>query len=103
MIEVGSARAAFLSADPTANARGETASLLLVCNEAQDVDPAWWHAVFAPMAASTGAPTVFLGTPWTPDTLLALELEAKDGIRRVFRVAWEEVAESVPAYGRLGL
>ena len=105
VLELGRARAAFLSADPTANARGETADLLLVCNEAQDVEADRWDAVFAPMAASTGARAVFLGTPWTPDTLLARqtryarELEARDGRRHVFRVDWREVAASVPEYG----
>jgi hypothetical protein len=104
-VVVGRARCAFLSAAPGANARGETASLLLVCNEAQDVDPARWDAVFDPMAASTNATTVFLGTVWTPRTLLARQvrhlhaLEAEDGKQRVFRVTWERVTQDVPAYG----
>jgi hypothetical protein len=57
------------------------------------------------MAASTNATTVFFGTPWSSDGLLAREmrhcreLEARDGRRRLFRVAWEEVAAELPAYG----
>jgi len=39
IVTVGRASARFLSAGPLANVRGETASLLLVCNEAQDR----WH------------------------------------------------------------
>src|SRR5207248_9743455 len=48
---------------------------------------------------------VFSGTVWTSRTLLARQMaylaeqERKDGLRRVFKVAWEEVAQAVPAYG----
>ena len=99
------ATCAFASANPTAQARGETATLLLGCNEAQDVLPARWDAVFDPMGASANATQVFSGTVWTSRTLLARqmaylgELERKDGVRRVFKVGWEEVARYVPKYG----
>jgi len=102
---VGRASARFLSAGPLANVRGETASLLLVCNEAQDVDPDRWDAAFDPMAASTNATTVFSGTVWSDRTLLARqmrhlrELERADGVRRVFMVPWTRVAADLPAYG----
>ena len=104
-ISVGRATARFLSAGPQANARGQTADLLLVANEAQDIDPDVWDAVFDPMAASTNAPTLFLGTVWSASTLLARqtrflrEWAARDGRERVFLVPWEEVAREVPAYG----
>ena len=49
---------AFVSAAPGANARGQTADVLLVANEAQDILPDTWDAVFDPMAASTNAPTL---------------------------------------------
>jgi hypothetical protein len=105
IVAVGKAEARFLSAAPTANVRGETASLLLVANEAQDIEPGRWDAVFDPMAASTNATTLFLGTVWTSNTLLARQmrhlraLEAQDGLQRVFLVDWREVARFVPAYG----
>lgn len=104
-VSVGKALCSFVSAAPGAGARGQTASLLLVCNEAQDVPPERWDAVFDPMAASTNATTVFLGTAWTARTLLARqmrylrELEERDGERRVLRVTWQRVAQDVPAYG----
>ena len=104
-VTLGRASARFLSAAPGANARGQTASLLLVANEAQDIRPDVWDAVFDPMAASTNATTLFLGTVWSHDRLLArqmrhlAELEAADGAQRVWRVPWERVAEDVPAYG----
>ena len=104
-VAVGKASARFISASPTANARGQTADLLLVANEAQDIRPEVWDAVFDPMAASTNATTLFLGTVWSRETLLARqmrhleELEATDGIKRLFRVNWETVAAIVPAYG----
>jgi hypothetical protein len=88
-LSVGRASCGFLSAAPTAQARGETASLLMVCNEAQDVAPDRWDAVFDPMGAACHATQVFSGTVWTSHTLLARqiaylsELERKDGLRRV--------------------
>ncbi len=104
-VVVGKAAARFLSAAPGANARGQTADLLLVANEAQDIRADVWDAVFDPMAASTNATTLFLGTVWSRDTLLSRqmrhfeELERQDGIRRVWRITWEEVARDLPAYG----
>src|SRR5690606_13607793 len=44
-VQVGQATARFLSASPQANARGQTADLLLVANEAQDIAPDVWDAV----------------------------------------------------------
>jgi hypothetical protein len=84
-LALGKATCGFLSAYPHAQARGETATLMLVCNEAQDVLPARWDAVFDPMGASAHATQVFSGTVWTSKTLLARqmaylgELERKDG------------------------
>jgi hypothetical protein len=57
------------------------------------------------MAASTNATTLFLGTAWDRTGLLhrqmthLAELEARDGVRRVFRVPWREVEPELPAYG----
>jgi hypothetical protein len=104
-VRVGRAVCSFLSANPLAQARGETASLLLACNEAQEVAPGRWDAVFDPMGVAFHATQVFAGTVWTSTTLLARqmaylsELERKDGVRRVFKVGWEEVARCVPRYG----
>ena len=105
IVEVGNATARFLSADPDANVRGQTADLLLVANEAQDIDPRVWDPVFDPMAASTNATTLFMGTPWTHQTLLARQMKhirqegAKAGEKRLFMVPWQEVARHVPGYG----
>jgi len=104
-VRLGQARATFVSAAPGANARGQTADLLLVANEAQDIEPAIWDAVFDPMAASTNATTVFMGTVWSGTTLLARQmrhlraLETIDGRQRVWLVPWTAVAEDIPAYG----
>jgi hypothetical protein len=124
IVEVGQASARFLSADEGANPRGQTASLLLVANEAQDIDPAIWDARFDPMAASTNATTVFMGTVWDRNGLLhrqmehlatleveearSREVEKKSSASRlldcsisrlVYRVPWPEVAAELPAYG----
>jgi hypothetical protein len=104
-VTLGAASARFLSASPGANARGQTADLLLVANEAQDIQPDVWDAVFDPMAASTNATTLFLGTVWSRETLLARQMaflreeERRDGAPRVWTVPWQEVAREVPAYG----
>lgn len=104
-IAVGKAKATFLSAARTANARGQTADLALIANEAQDIDPAVWDAVFDPMAASANATTLFLGTVWSKDTLLARQMrhlreqQDSDGRQRLFVMPWQRVAKDVPAYG----
>ncbi len=106
ILRYGSARIAFFSAAPTANVVGATASILLECDEAQDVGPDKWNKDFRPMGASTNVTTVLWGTVWTSKTLLAKtaralqEQERKDGIKRVFYVPWPEVAKENPAYGK---
>lgn len=105
LYQLGEALIAFFSAEPTANAVGATASLLLQCDEAQDVLEAEWQKKFVPMGASTNATVVYWGTAWTSRTLLARtirtlrEQEQRDGIQRVFIVTPEQVAEENPAYG----
>ena len=104
--ELGRASCRLLSAQPSAQIVGATASLLLEGDEAQDLDIEKWDRELVPMAATSNAPRVLYGTPWTDDTLLArqvalnLELERRDGVRRHFEVGWETVAEAVPAYRR---
>lgn len=105
MLRLGQCRALFFSAHPTANVVGATASVLLECDEAQDVDEDKWDKDFAPMGAATNVTTVFYGTVWSRRTLLARVLrvlrqqEAADGVQRVFFVPWTRVAEEVPGYG----
>jgi hypothetical protein len=105
MTFLGKAGVLFLSADPASSVVGATASLLLECDEAQDVNEDKWEVDFTPMAASTNATKVYYGTVWTSRTMLAkisrqlLALEAADGQQRVFYVPWQEVAAEVPAYG----
>ncbi len=94
----------FLSGSPTSSIVGATASLLLECDEAQDVQISKWDKEIAPMAASTNATRVFWGTAWTSKTLLARELRAariaekKDKIRRTWVLTADQVGEEVPAY-----
>jgi hypothetical protein len=105
IIELDAARAFFFSAEPSANVVGATASLLLEGDEAQDIAQTKWDKDFTPMGASTNVTTVFYGTAWTATTFLASTIafleqqQARDGLRRVFRVAADEVAAEVPAYG----
>jgi hypothetical protein len=104
--QFGEAMIHFLSGSPTSSIVGATASLLLECDEAQDVEIAKWDKEIAPMAASTNATRVFWGTAWTSKTLLARELrvarlaEEQDGIRRAWVLNAEQVGADVPAYQR---
>lgn len=103
-VVLGSAKATYYGADQSA--RGDTADLLLVANEAQDIDPARWDAVFDPMAASTNATTVFVGTVWDQQGLLDRQmkhvaaLQEQDGHQRLWLQDWEQVARVLPAYGQ---
>ncbi len=105
-VELGAARIQFLSAEPRANVVGATATVLLECDEAQDVAQDKWDKDFRPMGATANVTTVLYGTPWRSDDLLARtiqanrEAEARDGVRRHFQVDWTEVAATNPAYGR---
>ena len=105
-VRVGRARVLFLSAEATANVVGHTAGLFLEIDEAQDVDREKFDREFRPMAASTGATTVYYGTPWDDSTLLEqavqhnLELQRRDGIRRHFAADWQEVASHNQTYAR---
>jgi hypothetical protein len=102
--QCGEALMHFLSGAPTSSIVGATASLLLECDEAQDVEIAKWDKEIAPMAASTHATRVFWGTAWTSRTLLARELRAarqqeeQDGIRRTWVLSADQVGVEVPAY-----
>ncbi len=104
LYKLGEASIYFFSGSPTASIVGATASLLLECDEAQDVQISKWDKEIAPMAASTNATRVFWGTAWTSRTLLARELRAarlaekKDGIRRTWVLTADDVGKEVPAY-----
>ena len=104
IVELGNARCFFFSAETHASVVGGTASLLLECDEAQDVHEEKWDKDFEPMTAATNATRVFWGTAWTSDTLLAKtighlqRLEREDRRRRVFIYAADQVAAEVPAY-----
>lgn len=98
-VEVGRARAVFLSTQEEANVRGETADRLLIANEAQSIPPGIWDSRFAPMTASTNAPTVVSGTPWAAGSLLSREMAHAEDRGRLYRADWQTVAAEVPAYG----
>lgn len=97
----GLAGISFLSADPEASVVGDTASLLLEVDEAQDINQDKFNKDFSPMRASTGAPLVLYGTTWTDDTLLEQFKRAILEGRiagKAFRVLPEVIGESNPRY-----
>lgn len=102
IIECNNSAIQFLSAAPTADVVGATASLLLIVDEAQDVEKDKFDKDFSPMRSSTGAPVVFYGTTWTTDTLLYRAIEDLDRGRangKYYRIPWDVVANEVPKYG----
>lgn len=108
-VRVGRASATFLSASPHANVAGHTASIALIADEAQDIEPDWFDRQFRPMAASTGAPAVLFGTPWDGRSLLDRAVQMNrchdaalaDGtaVPLHYEVSWRQVAASRPSYG----
>jgi len=106
MRDLGRARVSFLSGDGRANVVGATASIALIVNEAQDIKPSVYDAKASPMAASTNATRIVVGTVWTSNTLLAREMrlarqaEEQDGIRRLFLYTADEVRVHNPLYGK---
>ena len=99
IVEVGQASARFLSAAESASPRGQTASLLLVANEAQDIEPAIWDARFDPMAASTNATTVFMGTVWDRTGLLHRQMAHLAALEAGSAVSSSWEWRRTPAYG----
>ena len=101
---LGRAVVVFLSSNPQAKARGQTAHHLLVIDEAQDQNGPHIEAVFTPMRAAGNATAVYIGTvKLTSDFLWQkkLQLEAEqhaDGLQRVFMVQPETVIAENPYY-----
>jgi hypothetical protein len=94
----------FLSTNPRAQARGETAHWLLVIDELQDCSAAHVEAVFQPMRAANNATALYIGTVKTTSDALWLkkrELEEKqtrDGNQYVYIVHPDQVTASNPYY-----
>ena len=101
---LGSASIVFLSGKPGTDVVGATASLLLEFDEAQSFSELKGEQEFAPMCAAYNATRVYYGTIRTSNTYLSKKvkqlraLEKADGVKRVFFVPWDKVAEEVPAY-----
>ena len=106
IIQLGSARAVFLSAEGSSSVVGHTADILLEIDESQDVSREKYTKEFRPMGSAGNVTTILYGTTWDDSTLLEeakranLELEEKDGIKRHFRYDWQEVGRHNPDYLR---
>ena len=104
IVQLGNAKAIFLSAEGSSSVVGHTADILLEIDEAQDVGKEKYTKEFRPMGSATDVTTVLYGTTWDESTLLQetkqanLELERRDGIRRHFRYDWQEVGRYNPDY-----
>jgi hypothetical protein len=106
IVQLGTARAVFLSAEASSSVVGHTADILLEIDESQDVGKDKYAKEFRPMGSATNVTTVLYGTTWDDRTLLEevkqtnLESEKQDGIKRHFRYDWQEVGRCNPDYLR---
>jgi hypothetical protein len=106
IVQLGNAKAIFLSAEGSSSVVGHTADILLEIDEAQDISREKYTKEFRPMGSAANATTILYGTTWDDSTLLEeakqanLELERKDGIRRHFRYDWQEVGRYNPDYAK---
>ena len=106
ILQLGSAKAIFLSAEGSSSVVGHTADILLEIDESQDVDREKYTKEFRPMGSATNVTTILYGTTWDDSTLLEevkqanLELQGKDGIKRHFRYDWREVGRHNSDYLR---
>ena len=106
IVQLGNAKAIFLSAEGSSSVVGHTADILLEIDEAQDVSKEKYTREFRPMSSAANVTTILYGTTWDNSTLLEevkqanLELERKDGIKRHFRYDWQEVGRYNPDYVR---
>jgi len=106
IIQMGEAKATFLSAEESSSVVGHTADILLEIDESQDVAKEKYNKEFRPMGSATNVTCVHYGTTWDDDTLLEeikhnnLELERIDRIQRHFRYDWQEIARYNRDYGR---
>jgi len=103
-VELGRARARFLSGAAQSNVVGATADLLLELDEAQDLHDDKIQCDFRPMASTTNAPIVMYGTAWDAASPLErqkqlnLDLERHDHKQRHFEYDWHALARISPAY-----
>jgi len=106
IIQLGEAKAIFLSAEESSSVVGHTADILLEIDESQDVAKEKYNKEFRPMGSSTNVTCIHYGTTWDDSTLLEeikqnnVELEKIDGIKRHFRYDWQEIARYNQDYGR---
>ena len=104
IVQLGNAKAVFLSAEGSSSVVGHSADILLEIDESQDVSKEKYTREFRPMGSATNVTTILYGTTWDDSTLLEevkqanLELERKDGIKRHFRYDWQEVGQYNPDY-----
>jgi hypothetical protein len=106
VVQLGTAKAIFLSAEASSSVVGHTADLLLEIDESQDVGREKYTKELRPMGSATNVTAILYGTTWDDSTLLEevkqanLELQGKDGIKRHFRYDWQEVGRHNPDYLR---
>jgi hypothetical protein len=105
-LRLGKAEIGFMSAADGANVVGDTATLLLEIDEAQDVSESKYDRDFRPMGATANVTTVLYGTAWTNDTLLERHRrlhqagEAEGRGKQHFEYPWQTVAQHNPDYAR---
>lgn len=87
------------SHEPDAKKEGFTWDVIVI-DEAQDLDRETFEVEIEPMGASTDATYVFIGTPWSVESIFYDKVQAakKKGLHLEFN--WEAVASTSAAYAK---
>ena len=109
VVRVGLAEAVFATPAqvPTLVATAGRPLSLLEVHEAQFVDAATFDDLLVPVARQANATVVLYGSPWNGESWFEAAkqrnraLECAGGLRRHFRVPWQDAAAARPAYAPL--
>lgn len=87
------------SHEPEAKKEGFTWDLIII-DEAQDLDRETFEVEIEPMGASTDATYVFIGTPWSIESIFFDKIQAAKAKGLHFEFPWQDVAKTSAAYAR---
>ncbi len=84
---------------PQTSKEGQTWDLIII-DEAQDLDKEVFQVEIEPMGASTNATYVFIGTPWSEDSLFFEKIQFAKRNGTYLEFPWEAVAACLPDYSK---
>lgn len=87
------------SHEPEAKKEGFTWDIIII-DEAQDLDREVFEVEIEPMGASTDATYVFIGTPWSIESIFYDKVQAAKAKGLHFEFPWQVVASTSAAYAK---